>query len=103
MVFSWWWQWWCFAVPALVFLPWSLLWHYDDLDDDDDNAFNDGDDDDDDDVLLFCHTSTCVVVVPAANIGPPSLFGPAHTPFQNIADLQDNDDDDDGRDDDRDV
>ena len=27
---------------------------------------------DGDDVLLFCRTSTCVVVVPAANIGPPS-------------------------------
>ena len=32
--------------------------------------------DDSDDVLLFCRTSTCVVVVPAANIGPPSS---AHT------------------------
>ena len=32
--------------------------------------------DDSDDVLLFCRTSTCVVVVPAANIGPPST---AHT------------------------
>ena len=33
-------------------------------------------DKDGDDVLLFCRTSTCVVVVPAANIGPPSA---AHT------------------------
>ena len=38
--------------------------------------------DDGDDVLLFCHTSTCVVVVPAANIGPPSS---AHTlPFKTL-------------------
>ena len=50
---------------------------YDDNDDDD----NDGDDDDNN-VLVFCHTSTCVVVVPAANIGPLSS---AHTlPFKTL-------------------
>ena len=71
----------------MTMITWWWWLHDHDHDDDDD-------DEDYDDVLLFCRTSTCVVVVPAANIGPLSSFGPAHTTFQNIAELQDNDDDD---------